>query len=210
MARSLSRGAHAPAARPARLHHTISRAWRGAAAAKITESGPGRWSADHVRAHIVPRPPGTHSSPIILALTTATNPTANHRRVHSGRSRRRWISIPRIVCPRRWTGKIAFVWESRLCPQFESNPTGTRVISRRTSVSAVRRGELGSPLQIVVSSVLRNALRLPLRTSAIGVEFRGGNRRWRMLRQWCRRHWSVRRRSLSSVWGGADWPPNQF
>jgi hypothetical protein len=36
--------------------------------------------------------------------------------------------------------------ESRMFPQFESNPTGTRVIARRTSVSAVRRGELGSPL----------------------------------------------------------------
>ena len=42
IARSLSRGAHAPAARPARLHHAISRAWQVAAAAKITESGPGR------------------------------------------------------------------------------------------------------------------------------------------------------------------------
>jgi hypothetical protein len=64
-----------------------------------------------------------------------------------------------------------------MCPQFESNPTGTRVIARRTSVSAMRHGDLGSPLRIMVSSILRNALRLPLHTSAIGVEFRGGNRR---------------------------------
>jgi branched-subunit amino acid ABC-type transport system permease component len=36
----------------------------------------------------------------------------------------------------------------------------------------MRRGELGSPLRIVVSSVVCNALWLPLRTTAIGVEFR--------------------------------------
>jgi hypothetical protein len=50
----------------------------------------------------------------------------------------------------------------------------------------MRRGKLGSPLRIAVSSVLRNALLLPLRTAAFGLEFRGGNRRWRVLRQWRR------------------------
>jgi hypothetical protein len=60
-------------------------------------------------------------------------------------------------------------------------------IRRRTSVSAVRRGKLGSPHRISVSSILRNAIPLPIRAAAFGVEFRVGNRRWRVLRPcYCR------------------------
>jgi hypothetical protein len=59
-------------------------------------------------------------------------------------------------------------------------------IHRRTLVSAVRRGKLGSPLRISVSSIMCNAIPLPLRAAAFGVEFRVGNRRWRVL-QPCRR-----------------------
>ena len=50
-------------------------------------------------------------------------------------------------------------------------------IARWTSASAVRRGELGLPLQTAVSCVLRDSLLLPLRTAAFGLECRGGNRR---------------------------------
>jgi hypothetical protein len=99
--------------------------------------------------------------------------------------------------------KDCFRLGSRPCPQFESNSTETRVIARRTSASAVCCGELGSPLRIAVSSVLRDALLLPFHTAAFGLEFRGGNRQGRMLRQWRRRPWSVRRRCLSRVRGEA-------
>jgi hypothetical protein len=45
----------------------ISRAWRGAAAAKITESGPGRWSANHVRLVL---PSFLPSRPLLTPLQT--------------------------------------------------------------------------------------------------------------------------------------------
>jgi hypothetical protein len=60
-------------------------------------------------------------------------------------------------------------------------------IRRRTSVSAVRRGKLGSSLRIAVSSILRNALSLPLCAAAFRLEFRIGNHRWRVLRPCHRR-----------------------
>jgi hypothetical protein len=50
-------------------------------------------------------------------------------------------------------------------------------IARWTSASAVRRGELGLPLQTAVSCVLRDSLLLPLLTTAFGLECRGRNRR---------------------------------
>jgi hypothetical protein len=39
----------------------------------------------------------------------------------------------------------------------------------------VRCGKLGSPLRIAVSSILRNALPLPLHAAAFRLEFRIGN-----------------------------------
>jgi hypothetical protein len=43
----------------------------------------------------------------------------------------------------------------------------------RTGVSAVHRGKPGSPSPILVSSILRMNIPLPLRTAAFGLEFRG-------------------------------------
>jgi hypothetical protein len=65
-------------------------------------------------------------------------------------------------------------------------------IRRRTLVSAVRRGKLGSPLRISVSSILRNVIPLPLRAAAFRVEFKVGNHRWRVLRPCRRRGGQVR------------------
>jgi hypothetical protein len=63
-----------------------------------------------------------------------------------------------------------------LWPYGEMATTVVSGICRRTSVSAVCRGKPRSPLRISVSSILRNTILLPLRTSTFGLEFRVGNR----------------------------------
>jgi hypothetical protein len=155
---------------------------------------------------VPPRPPGSPIPPLNLALTTTTNTTVNHSCVRPGRSPPP-VNLITAGCLSFVLGQEdRFRLGSRPCPQFESNSTETRVIAHRTSASAVRHGDLGSPLRIAVSSILRDALLLPFRTAAFGLEFRGDHRRGRMLRQWHRRPWFVCRRCLSSVRGEAYRP----
>jgi hypothetical protein len=79
---------------------------------------------------------------------------------------------PRIgTCAR--SGRFALARGSRWGWWQGSSAAWAPSFWRRTWVSVVRRGKPGSPPRILVSSILRMTIPLPLHAAAFGLEFRG-------------------------------------